>query len=152
MRWSVWCLSDPHGLTLTWWGCCSLCPWYKPSEFANSFLFCSCVYFCLYGPFNCISFHKSSREFSALLFCSFPSYFCPIGPFNYISLYESLPNPDSKLSWSSTRAAYCRPFCMDRSAGGWPSMILPSCLPFTRQASGKSNAFFGQEPSSTVTS
>ena len=24
------------------------------------FLFCSCVYFCLRGPFNCISFHKFS--------------------------------------------------------------------------------------------
>ena len=25
-------------------------------------LFCSCIYFCLYGPFNCISFHKFSRQ------------------------------------------------------------------------------------------
>ena len=25
---------------------------YKPTELAHSFLFCSCVDFCLYGPFN----------------------------------------------------------------------------------------------------
>ena len=29
------------------------------------FLFCSCVCFGLYSPFNCISFHKSSRQLSA---------------------------------------------------------------------------------------
>ena len=34
------------------------------------FLFCSCVYFCLYGPFNCISFHKFSRELSGFYLCS----------------------------------------------------------------------------------
>ena len=33
--------------------------WHKPTELAHSFLFCSCVYFCLYGPFNCILFHKN---------------------------------------------------------------------------------------------
>ena len=34
------------------------------------FLFCSCVYFCLYGPFNCIPFHKFSRQLSAFSLCS----------------------------------------------------------------------------------
>ena len=34
------------------------------------FLFCSCVYFCLYGLFNCISFHKFSRQLSAFSLCS----------------------------------------------------------------------------------
>ena len=33
-------------------------------------LFCSCVYFCLHGPFNCISFHKFSRQLSAFSLCS----------------------------------------------------------------------------------
>ena len=28
------------------------------------------VYFCLYGPFNCISFHKFSRELSTFSLCS----------------------------------------------------------------------------------
>ena len=50
----------PRGLTFTCWGCCGLWLWHKPAELAHSFLFCSCVYFCLSGPFNCISFHKFS--------------------------------------------------------------------------------------------
>ena len=37
----------------------------KSSKLAHSLLFCSCVYFCLYGSFNCISFHKLSRQISA---------------------------------------------------------------------------------------
>ena len=49
------------GLTFTRWGCCGLWFWHKPTELVHSFLFCSCVYFCLYGPFNCISLHKFSR-------------------------------------------------------------------------------------------
>ena len=35
------------------------------------FFFCSCVYFCLYCPFNCISFHKFFRQLSAFSLCSF---------------------------------------------------------------------------------
>ena len=35
---------------------------HEPTELAHSFLFCSCVYFCLYGPFSCISFHQFSRH------------------------------------------------------------------------------------------
>ena len=53
----------------------------KSTELAHSFLLCSCVYFCLYGPFNCISFHKFSRQLSTFsLF--FQSSFFLIGPFN----------------------------------------------------------------------
>ena len=59
--------------------------WHEPTELAHSFLFCPCVYFCLYGPFNCISVHKFSLFF--ILF--FRSYPCIIGPFNYTSFYES---------------------------------------------------------------
>ena len=44
--------------------------WHKPIELAHSFLFRSCVYFCLYGPFNCISLHKFSRQLSAFSLCS----------------------------------------------------------------------------------
>ena len=47
-----------------------LCLWHIPSELAHSFLFCSCVCFYLYGPFNCISFHKFSWQNSASSFCS----------------------------------------------------------------------------------
>ena len=60
----------PRGLTFTWWGCYSLCQRHKATEHAHSFLFCSCVYFCLYGPFNCISFHKFSRQLSVFSLCS----------------------------------------------------------------------------------
>ena len=42
----------------------------KQTELAHSFLFCSCVYFCLYGPFNCISLHKVSRQLSVFSLCS----------------------------------------------------------------------------------
>ena len=44
--------------------------WHKPTELAHSFLFSSCVYFCLYGTFNCISFYKFSRQLFAFLLCS----------------------------------------------------------------------------------
>ena len=68
-------------------------PWHKPTELAHSFLFRACVCFSLYGPVNCISVHKFSRQLSAFSFYFFRSYFCLIGPFNYLSLYESLPQP-----------------------------------------------------------
>ena len=61
----------PRGLTFTWWGRCGLRFWYKPTELAHSFFFCSFVYFlCLYDPFNCISFHKLSRQLSPFSLCS----------------------------------------------------------------------------------
>ena len=47
------------------------------------FLFCSCVYFCLYGPLDCSSFQKCSRKLSVFSLCSHKSL---IGPFNYTSL------------------------------------------------------------------
>ena len=57
-------------LMFSWWGCYGLCPRYKQTQLAHSFLFCSCVCFCLYGPFNCISFHKFSQQLSAFSLCS----------------------------------------------------------------------------------
>ena len=57
-------------LTFRWWGCCGLCQRHKPTMLAYSFLFCSCVYFCLYGSFNCFSFHKFSQQLSAFSRCS----------------------------------------------------------------------------------
>ena len=61
---------SPHGLTFMQWGCCDLCLLHKPTELAHSFLFYSCVCFSLYGPFNCISSHKFSKQLSAFLLCS----------------------------------------------------------------------------------
>ena len=57
-------------LTLTWWGCYGLCLWHKPTELVRSILFCSCVYVCLYGPFNSISFHTFSRHLCICSLCS----------------------------------------------------------------------------------
>ena len=39
-------------------------------ELAQSSLFCSCVYFCLYGPFHYIPFHKLSLKLSVFSLCS----------------------------------------------------------------------------------
>ena len=44
--------------------------WHKPTQLAHSFLLCTCVYFCLYDPFHCISFHKFSRQLSVFRLCS----------------------------------------------------------------------------------
>ena len=60
-----------------WW-------WWWCTELAHSFLFCSFVYSCLYGPLNCISFHKLSQQLSFLTLL-FRPYLCLIGPFSYIS-------------------------------------------------------------------
>ena len=78
---------SPRGLTFTWWGCCGLCFWHTPTELAHSFLFSSCVYFCLYGPFNCISFYKFSRQLFAFSLLFFRSHFCLIGPLWLLQLY-----------------------------------------------------------------
>ena len=63
-------LPGPCRLTFTWWGCCGLCQRHKPVELAHSCLFCPCVYFCLYGPFTCISFHKFSWQLLEFSLCS----------------------------------------------------------------------------------
>ena len=60
----------PRGLIFTWWECYGLCLWHTPTELAHSFLFCLFVCFCLYGPFNCISFLKFSRHLSVFSLCS----------------------------------------------------------------------------------
>ena len=49
-------------------------------------LFCSCVSFCLRGPFNCISFHEFSRLRQALRFLTLFFLFYLL----FLSLYESL--------------------------------------------------------------
>ena len=40
-----------------------------PTPFFFFFLSCSCVYFCLYGPFNRISVHETSRHLCAFSHC-----------------------------------------------------------------------------------
>ena len=60
----------PSGLIFSWWRCYGLCHRHKLTKLAHSFLFCSCVCFCLYDPFNSISFHKFSRQLFAFSLCS----------------------------------------------------------------------------------
>ena len=63
--WEGWLLVvkvHPRGLSFSWWGSYGLCLWHKLTELATCFLFYFCAYFCLYGPFNCISFIKFSRQ------------------------------------------------------------------------------------------
>ena len=51
--------------------------------------FCFCVCFCLYGPFNCILFHRFSQQTFAFSLCS-AGLFLPHWSFQlYISLWKS---------------------------------------------------------------
>ena len=79
--------SVPHSLTFMWWGCCGLFLCHKPTELAHSFFF-----FCLYGPFNCISFHELYWQLSAFSPCS-SGRISALLVFSTIYLYESLPQP-----------------------------------------------------------
>ena len=76
---------SPRGLTFTRWGCCGLR--YKATELAYSFLFRSCVFFCLYGSFNCFSFHKFFRQLSPFSPLFFRSCFCLTGPLKHMYLF-----------------------------------------------------------------
>ena len=89
----------PHGFTFTWWRCSCLCLWHKPTELAHSFLFCSCVCFCLYGTFNCVSFHKFSRQLSAFSLCSTGLISALLVLSTILPLYESLPQPWRNPLW-----------------------------------------------------
>ena len=79
----------PRRLTFTWWGCCGVCQRHKPTELDHSFLFCSCVYFCRCGPFNCIhsmnSPNISLSSHSDLLVLSLPYWSFQL----YIPLWKS---------------------------------------------------------------
>ena len=44
--------------------------WYKPTQLAYFFLFCSCICFYLCGTFNCISFHRFSWQLYTFQLCS----------------------------------------------------------------------------------
>ena len=46
------------------------------------FFFCSSVFFCLHGPFNCISFQKNLPTTLRFFTLFFRSYFCLTGPFS----------------------------------------------------------------------
>ena len=91
--WASLQVPGPNRLTFMWWGCCSLFLWHKPTKLAHSFSFCSCVRFWLYGPLNCISFHKFSRQLSAfsLCFSGLISAILVLSTIISLSIYASLP-------------------------------------------------------------
>ena len=72
-----------RGLPFTWWGCCGLCFWHKPTELAHIFLFCSCVCFCLEGPFNFTSLLKFSGQI-------FPFSLCSSGPISALLVFSTM--------------------------------------------------------------
>ena len=91
----------PHGLTFTWWGCCGLCFWPKPTELAHSFSFCSCVHFCLYGPYWTLFLSINSPRTLRFLTLLLQFYFCLSGPFSNISLQECLLQSWYNPLWST---------------------------------------------------
>ena len=60
----------PHGLIFSWWGCHGLCLRHKPAELAHSFYSVLMSVSVFMAPFNCISFHKFSRQLSVFLLSS----------------------------------------------------------------------------------
>ena len=91
-EWSFY--DSTHGLTFTWWRCCGLCFWHKPTELAHSFLFCSCVYFCLMVLSAVFHFIKSPDN-SLLSHSVLPVLFLPAWSFQlYISLWKVSFSPD----------------------------------------------------------
>ena len=84
--------SSPHELTFTWWGCCGLSLWHKPSELAHYFWFCSCIRFCLYVTFIWyFSFHKVSRQLFAFPFCSSGLIYALLLVLSIIDLFMKVP-------------------------------------------------------------
>ena len=69
LKWNPHVFPSSCGLTFSWWGCYGLCQRHKPSKLAHSFLFCSCISFCHYGPFNYISFQKFPGQLSIFSLC-----------------------------------------------------------------------------------
>ena len=72
--------------------------WHKPTELAHFFIFCSCIYFCLHSPFNCISFHEFSWRPSVFSFCSF-GLISALLVFSTIYLFVSLLQPWYNPLW-----------------------------------------------------
>ena len=95
----------PHGLTFTWWGSYGLFSDINQLSLPAPFYFCSRVRFCLYGPFNCISFHKFSRQLSAFSLL-FRVLFLPYWSFQLYLLFTKVSlSPDLILyGWLGLRA------------------------------------------------
>ena len=62
-------------------------------------LLCSCVCFWFHGSFNCISFHKFSRQLSSFSLCSFGFSSALLALSATCLFYESLPQPWYNPLW-----------------------------------------------------
>ena len=87
------------------------------------FVVCTCVGFCLYGPFNYISLHKFSWQLSVFSLCSsgLISALLLLSTV-YIPLYESLlqPSPDVILcGWLGWKHQLTNSFSSDVILCGW---------------------------------
>ena len=116
--------------------------WHEPTELAHSFFFCSCVYFCLFGPFNCIPCHKFSQQPSGFSPCSSSQIsvllvFSTVYSFTKVSL-----SPDIILcGWLTNDVnKRCAKLCLnsadvtcigprERNSAGrlWNSWLFPEC-------------------------
>ena len=94
----------PRWLTFTWWGCCGMSLTQTDRACPLSFLFCSCVCFCLYGPLSCISFHKKFyRHLSAVSHSALPVFFLPHWPFQLCLFSRKFPSAlieSSVIDWA----------------------------------------------------
>ena len=89
LKWKA-LIFGPHGLTFTWWGCCGLCFWCKPTELAQSFLFCSCVFVSVFMALSTVFHSINSPDNSLLSHSVLPVLFLPYWSFQlYISLWKS---------------------------------------------------------------
>ena len=81
---------SPRVLTITWWACYELCFWQKPTEPAHSFLFCSCVSFCVLWPFQVYFISINSPDNSQFSHSVLVVLALPYWSFQlYISLWKS---------------------------------------------------------------
>ena len=104
------------------WQCCRSVPWFSPPHLPLSeprvpagspswggdvvqpslstpFIFSAYINFCLYVPFNCVSFHESSQQLSIFSLCSTGLISALSDLSTILSLYESLPQPWCNPLW-----------------------------------------------------
>ena len=92
-------VASPRELTFTWWGCCGLCLWHKPTELSHSFFILFLCLFLFLWPFDRILVHKFSQQLSAFVLCSSCHISALLVIWTTIVIYESLPQPWYNPLW-----------------------------------------------------
>ena len=81
--------NGPSGLTVTWWGCCGLCPWHKSTELAHSF-YSLLVPVSVFMTLSTVFHFINPPDNSVLPHSVLPDLFLPYWSFQlYISLWKS---------------------------------------------------------------